>query len=212
GFGLIPSPFSHQPPMNVDTSCARSGDFGWLAFVLRNGFLPSLLGAGAVALVLPLNFATFALWLALLVRSSRRQLRQQRPALAFASVMTQVAVIAAIVTAAHLAPGKTTDRFLDRTITIPEMRMTLAGLAGDADGPRPAWCPFSLSISVPEDERTTVIVFPETTVTLRQFVCAIESRSTLRHRFAHCGNGWTVLWGGDCSFGLHLRQPPTRPN
>ncbi|MGH7138598.1 MAG: hypothetical protein ACREHD_22865, partial [Pirellulales bacterium] len=60
-------------------------------------------------------------------------------------------------------------------------------------------------ISAHDDEKTQVIVFPDTNLTLRQFVGAIESQSTLRHRFGHCGNGSTILWGGDCSFGLHLR-------
>ena len=93
---------------------------------------------------------------------------------------------ALIVAAAHLAPGKTTDRFLDRTITIPKNRMTLGELEGDPDGFAPPWRPFSLSITVPQDESAKTIAFPATTLTLRDFVHAVESQSTLRHRFAHC--------------------------
>ena len=196
--------------MNANTASAGRGNFGGLAFVLKNGLLPVLLGGVGVVTVLPFNFAAFAIWLALLANSARKGLRKQRSTLVVTSVMTQVAVIVAIVTAAHLAPGKTTDRFLDRTITIPESHMTLAELEGDPNGPRPDWSPFFLTISVPDDDKATVITFPETTLTLRQFVRAIESQSTLRHRFAHCGNGWTILWGDDCSFGLHLRHPPNR--
>jgi hypothetical protein len=140
-------------------------------------------------------------------RAGSHELRQESSAFAAAAVMTQVAVFLGIVTAAHLAPGKTTERFLDRAITIPKTRMTLAELEGDSDGPPPEWCPSSVSISVPDDEKTKAIVFPTAELTLRQFVHAIESQSTLRHRFAHCGNGWTIFGGGDCSFGLHLRQP-----
>jgi len=194
--------------MNVNTAGAVCGNSGWLAFVLRNGLLPSLLGTITVVSVLPLNFAAFALWLALLASFVRKQLRQRRSTIAVTSAMMQMAVIVAIVTAAHLASGKMTDRFLDRTILLPKSRMTLGELEGDPDGPRPEWRPFSVSISVPGEEKTKVIVFPETSLTVRQFVCAIESQSTLRHLFAHCGNGWTILWGGDCSFGLHLRHPP----
>jgi hypothetical protein len=197
--------------MNVIEAKPDRRKFGWLAFLLGNGLLPALLGGVAVVSVLPINVAAFAVWLALLAISVQEHLRQQRSGLAITLSTTQVAVIVAIVTAAHLAPGKTTDRFLDRTITIPRSRMTLAELEGDTDGPRPEWCPFSVWISVPDDEKTKVIAFPETTVTLRQFVGAIESQSTLRHRFAHCGNGWTILRGGDCSFGLHVRHPPDRP-
>ena len=197
--------------MNVNTAGAKCGNLAWLAFLLRNAFLPSLLGAVAVVSVVPINFAAFGLWLVLLASCVWKQLRHQRRILAVTAVMIQVAVIVAIVTGAHLAPGKTTDRFLDRTITLPESRMTLEELAGDPNAPRPEWRPFWVRISVPDDEKMQVIVFPETTISLRQFVSSVESQSTLRHRFAHCGNGWTILWGGDCSFGLHLRRPRESP-
>ena len=197
--------------MNVDTSSSGVGGFGWLTFVLWNGLLASLLGALAVVLVFGLNFAVLALWLALLVSSARKQLRQRQPRLAATAVLIQVGVIAIVVIAAHVAPGKTTDQFLDRSITLPKSRLTLAELGGDPEGPRPEWRPFSLSISVPDDERTKEIVFPAARIKLREFVDAVETQSTLRRRFGHCGNGWTILWGGDCSFGLHLRRPPSSP-
>jgi hypothetical protein len=193
--------------MRVDSAHAVGRGFGWFGFVVWNGVVASLLGAVAVVLVLGLNFAVLALWLGLLVSSARKQLRQRRPRLAATGVTIQMVVIGLVVTAAHVAPGKTTDRYLDCTITIPNSRMTLGELGGDPQGPHPEWRPFSLSISVPDDEMTNEIVFPETTITLREFVDAVETQSTLRHRFAHCGNGWTILWGGDCSFGLHLRRP-----
>ena len=193
--------------MSVSAASARSGSFRWLAFVLRNALLPLLLGAVAVVSILPFNFAAFALWFALLASRIRKDVRQQQPNLAVISAIIQVAIMVAVVTAAHLAPGKTTDRFLDRTITLPKSRMTLAELAGDPDEPPPEWRPYSVRISAQNDEKSQVIVFPDTNLTLRQFVGAIESQSTLRHRFGHCGNGWTIIGGGDCSFGLHLRAP-----
>ncbi|MHB8898587.1 MAG: hypothetical protein ACYC6Y_07555 [Thermoguttaceae bacterium] len=197
--------------MSANTAAAKRGNLAWLAFLLRNGFLPAILGAVAVVSVAPINFAAFGLWLVLLASCARIQLRQQCRTLAVAAVMIQVAVIVAIVTGAHLAPGKTTERFLDRTITLPGSRMTLEELAGDPNAPRPERRPFWVGISVPDDEKIQVIVFPERTISLRQFVSAVESQSTLRHRFAHCGNGWTILWGGDCSSGLHLRRPRESP-
>jgi hypothetical protein len=36
---------------------------------------------------------------------------------------------------------------------------------------------------------------------------AIEAQTPLRNRFHHCGNGATVLWGGDCYFGVGFRVP-----
>ncbi len=203
---MHPNPF--QSPVNADSARANWQGFGWLALVWRHGFVPAILAAIGVVSVLPFNFAVFALWMALLVSAVWKQVRQQHPTTAWTSAILQVAVVALIVTAAHLAPGKTADRFLDRTITIPRNRMTLAELEGDPDGFAPQWRPFSLSITVPQDESAKTIAFPATTLTLRDFVHAVESQSTLRHRFAHCGNGGTILWGGDCCFGLHLRRPP----
>lgn len=190
--------------MTVSATSVRNGNFGWRAYALRIVFPPVILGAVAVVLPLPINFAAFVLWLALLASFVRKQLRQQRPPLAVASVLMQVSVIVAIVTSAHLAPVKTTERFLDRTITLPKSRMTLRDLAADPEGSRPEWRPHSVSIHAPDDEKTRVVVFPDTSLTLRQFVGAVESQSSLRHWFSHCGNGSTILWGGDCSFGLHL--------
>jgi hypothetical protein len=200
----------YQPPVNVTAAPAGGEGFHCLAFVLRNVFLPSLLGGIAVVSVIPINFAAFAGWLSFLASNARRQLRQQRPGQAASSTTIQVAVVAAIVTAAHIAPVKTTDRLLDRLITLPKAQMTLGELEGDLDGLPPEWRFSWVRVSVPDDERPKVIAFPDTTMTMRQFVGAIESQSTVRHRFAHCGNGWTILWGGDCSFGMDLRRPPSR--
>lgn len=67
--------------------------------------------------------------------------------------------------------------------------------------------PIKTSVTVPESGSSLILRFPSRRRTLRQFVAAVEKQSSLRHRFAHCVNGSTVLWGGDCSFGLRLRDP-----
>jgi hypothetical protein len=161
-----------------------------------------------VALVLPLNMAALIAWLAWLSYRARHSARSDRRNLAWATVATQVVLMAAVVVAATLAPMKTTERFLDRPLLLPQQAITLAELAGDPDGLPPDWMPRSIYISVPDDERLTLIRFDGSSLTTRQFVDSIERQSTLRHRFAHCGNGTTILWGGDCSFGLYLRRPP----
>lgn len=196
--------------MTVSAETPWDEDPGWLGVALWHVVLPLLLAGVMSVSIPPFNFAAFALWIVFLARTVRGQLRRNRSRLAVASVTLQLAGVAAIVTAAHMAPVKTTDRFLDRTITIPKSRMTLAELEGEPDGPRPDWRPFAVSVVVPASERNHVIAFAGTTLTLHEFVDAVESQSTLRHRFAHCGNGWTVLWGGDCSFGLCLCRPSDR--
>ncbi len=112
-----------------------------------------------------------------------------------------------IYTLAYLAPVKTTDRFLERSIRLPASELSLAEIAGSPNELPPEWYPRSIGFSVPEIARQNTVTFPATAITLRQFVDAIEEQTELRHRFAHCGNGSTILWGGDCSMGLHFWQP-----
>jgi hypothetical protein len=64
---------------------------------------------------------------------------------------------------------------------------------------------------VPPEAEETEIDFPKLEMTLREFVVAVESQSKLRHRFGHCGNGSTILFGGNCSFGLHFYDPTQFP-
>jgi hypothetical protein len=196
----------YQAPLTGDTPNAGN-DLLTLRFLGYNLLFSACCGAAVVVLIMGLNFFAFAFWLAAVIWVARTELRMGHQMRAGMAVVVQGAGMVVIVIAAVLAPGKTTERFLDRTITIPNAQMTLSELAGSPDEPKPEWCPFLLSISVPENERATVIDFPGKTISLRQFVDSVEHQSTLRHRFMHCGNGYTVLWGGDCCFGLRLRHP-----
>jgi hypothetical protein len=127
--------------------------------------------------------------------------------LAVASVMTHVTTMLLVIIGAVNAPVKTTDHVLGHMITLPQAKMTLAEIGGDPDGLPPDWRPRLLHVFVPADEASQEIAFRSTTISLQEFVNTVEAQSTLRHRFGHCGNGSTILWGGDCSFGLHLRRP-----
>ena len=166
-----------------------------------------LLGLAIVALVLPLSAAALIAWVALLSYRALHLKRTGRRNLAWATVVTQVLLMGAVVVAAHLAPMKTTEHFLDRTLVLPRQELTLADLAGEPDALRPEWMPRWISITAADEERLTLIRFDSAMLTTRQFVGTVERQSTLRHRFSHCGNGWTVLWGGDCCFGLYMRRP-----
>jgi hypothetical protein len=58
-----------------------------------------------------------------------------------------------------------------------------------------------------DSDRDAFVRWPSSRPTLREFIEAIESQTLLRHEFGHCGNGWTLLRGGDCSFGLVIQDP-----
>lgn len=81
--------------------------------------------------------------------------------------------------------------------------MTLAELADPVEH---GWNRFyNCSVSVSEGLADRTVQFPSRELRVGEFIAAVESQTPLRHRFGHCGNGFTVLWGGDCSFGLHFR-------
>jgi hypothetical protein len=173
-----------------------------MGLIFWNVLIAAAFGIATVAL--PFPFVSLAIWLGALFWSVRKQ-HGARPT---AKVVLQAATMVLIIVAAIKAPVKTTERFLTRTIELPKTTMTLAEIESSPTyGPAPHWLPVSIHVKVEPDEQSTEIAFPSTEITVREFVSVIESQSTLRHRFGHCGNGSTILHGGDCSFGLSLRRP-----
>lgn len=173
----------------------------WTSSLIWNALVASVFGF--VAVVFPFPFITLAIWLGVLLLSARKK----HGARAGVGIALQIGIMVLIIIAAVKAPVKTTEQFLDRTIELPKKSMTLGEIEGDPNQPKPEWRPFSIHVRVEPDEKENEVTFPSTSLTLREFVVAIESQSTLRHRFGHCGNGSTILYGGDCSFGLSLRRP-----
>jgi hypothetical protein len=125
------------------------------------------------------------------------------------TLVIHVVAGAIIVAAAIAAPVKTTEKVLDRLVELPATTLTLAEMDREHNFDQTdPWLPRQVWISPPPEAAETPIHFPAKTITLREFVGAIEQQSNLRHRFSHCGNGSSILYGGDCSFGLHLRANP----
>jgi hypothetical protein len=110
-----------------------------------------------------------------------------------------------IVLVAAVAPGKVEDRQRARHITMPKQVMTLAELAEPVEH---GWHRFYYcSVNVPTGQADRLVWFPSRELTVGEFISAVEAQTPLRHRFHHCGNGYTILWGGDCSFGLRFHAP-----
>jgi hypothetical protein len=59
-------------------------------------------------------------------------------------------------------------------------------------------------------DASQVVEWPARELSLRQFVEALETQTDLRHRFLSCGNGYSLLKGPDCGFGMILRNPAPR--
>lgn len=122
-----------------------------------------------------------------------------------ATLVTYVAVTAVVVVAAILAPVKTTERVLDTRLILPKSDLTLAEMDRGQNFENTEWLPQYISVASTPDNADQEVRFGETNVSLREFVDTIERQSELRHRFRHCGNGSSILFGGDCCFGLGLR-------
>jgi hypothetical protein len=114
--------------------------------------------------------------------------------------VTSVVTIAAV-----LAPVKTTERVLEHPLVLPKTELTLAEMDREADFKSTQWLPRYIYVATTSENADAQIRFRSTEITLREFIDTIESQSKLRHRFMHCGNGSSILFGGDCCFGLRLR-------
>jgi len=122
------------------------------------------------------------------------------------TLATYATVTAVIVVAAILAPVKTTEQVLDRPLALPKTELTLAEMDPDANYESTRWLPRYIHVATDSDSAAKPIRFRAKDITLREFVETIEAQSTLRHRFWHCGNGYSILFGGDCCFGLSLHK------
>ncbi|WP_435015615.1 hypothetical protein TA3x_003159 [Tundrisphaera sp. TA3] len=169
---------------------------------LMHGLATLVLGGVAVVTPLPINLVAFGLWAWLVGRWARRPGRAGGRSGVAEWVVPAVLMIA-LLAAAEAAPVKVVDRMKARRIALPRRELTLGEMA-EPD----AWNRFArLPSELPADLAGRVVRFPEGEITIGEFIAAVERQTPLRHRFGHCGNGSTILWGGDCSFGLSFLLP-----
>lgn len=158
----------------------------------------------AVTIVaLPMGYIMMALpWIIVVAVASKRETERGRGAFTFA---TYVVVTLAVVVAAVLAPVKTTERLLERPMVLPKTELAIAEMDRETNFENAQWLPRYIYVAATSENADQQIRFRATDITLREFIDTIESQSALRHRFMHCGNGSSILFGGDCCFGLRLR-------
>jgi len=158
----------------------------------------------AVAIVaIPMGHILMAIpWIVVVAVASKRETKRGRGAFTFA---TYAIVTLFVVVAAVLAPVKTTERVLERQLVLPKTDLTFAEMDRENNFENTQWLPRFIYVATTSENADKQIRFRETDITLREFVDTIESQSELRYRFIHCGNGSSILFGGDCCFGLRLR-------
>jgi hypothetical protein len=156
------------------------------------------LGAVLVATPLPINLAALIIWAMLVARWVKRQAKARGRWAGAAELAIQFAIMSVLVLAAYSAPVKIVDHVKARRVILPKQAMTIDEVYDS----------LLHGISIPDDLTGQVIRFPSRDLTVKELIAAIEAQTPLRHSFRHCGNGYTILWGGDCSFGLSFRVPP----
>lgn len=158
------------------------------------------LGAGILVVILPLviNWLVFLVWAAFLLFFCLRDDSFRRG-------MIHAGVMLVIVAAAFAAPVKREPWIRAREMKVPAIRMTLEEIEEYHQLHR-EWIPTPATIASPPEELKSMISFPAKQMTVGEFIVVLESQSTLRHYFSHCGNGSSILFGGDCCFGLHFRS------
>jgi predicted PurR-regulated permease PerM len=182
----------------------------WLSpsFFLWHTLVPVVLAYILVAMPLLIGWMAGLLWFVLLMTTVRRYERRAQPRGALCAAALEVVIVVAIVAMAVAAPGKTRDKVLDRPVKLPKAEMTLAEIKELAEeGPRRESFPIHLSVRLQEADAATNVLFAREEMSLQEFVAAVESQTPIRHRFHSCGNGYTILEGEDCSFGMSLRRP-----
>lgn len=123
-----------------------------------------------------------------------------------ATLTTYVAVTALVVVAAILAPVKSVNEVLDRTVYLPKAALTLREMDWEANPQVRQWVSCPMYVHTTKNNADTKITFRSTEITLREFIQTIEEQSPLRHGFRHCGNGSSILFGGDCCFGVTIEE------
>jgi hypothetical protein len=163
-----------------------------------------------VATPMPIDYAAFALWIILLLGWTLPRRGERGRVASWSELVCHLAIMIAIVQWAIHAPVKTVDRLMAQHIVLPRQSLELyelEELSLTIPGGKPHIC-----TSGPDDLAKRVVDFPARDLTVAQLIATIESQTPYRHQFGHCGNGRTILWGGDCSFGLRFYRYAAEDN
>jgi hypothetical protein len=173
------------------------------AFLLPGHLLTALI-CSALIVAMPMGFVFFLPYLIFIAVVGIRAAKRGRAA---ATLLSYAIITPLVVVGAALAPVKTTEKILENRLQLPRSEITLAELDDEARFEQlHDWLPGYVHITSPPDASAQRVRFRSKEITLREFVATIEGQSTLRHRFSHCGNGSSILFGGDACFGLYLRE------
>lgn len=123
-------------------------------------------------------------------------------------LLTQVVAFLTVTLVAHLAPTKMQYDHYSERVHLPKADFTVHELEDMAATARPGDFPVNLSITFENCPDTKRIRFASVNISLGDLIDTIERQSPLRHRFLHCGNAYSILWGYPPSYYLAFRDAP----
>ena len=177
-----------------------------LDLTIRGHALFAACAAGLLVLT-PLDWRATVIvaWMAALLIALIAQARRREYGRALMALPIQLAVGAAILYLASIAPVKHRDRLMAMPVKLPHDEMSLSELQRFAEGEGRRAFPLPIWISCPQPFADARVRWPSTKLTVREFVGGIEIQSPLRHQVHSCGTGSTLLFGGS-PLGLSLSR------
>ncbi len=187
--------------MNADINMLRK------SLSISDFLVSAIFGTITAVSVVPFSLIALLVFCVTLFGAARARVRSGRARFATVNFVVSIMLFGGILaTAAGYRPSKIEEQFLRREINLPVTQMTLADLSDAAAYDRQTF-PITISFSFADADKEKLIKWHRHDVTLGEFLDGIESQSVLRRRFIHCANGYTILHGGNCSFGLYVRDP-----
>lgn len=175
------------------------------ALLIRGIVWTTALGMVVVVMPIPINMLAMLVWAIAFVRGLRRGDWAERSGIRRANAIMQCVLMTGLIVGATYAPYKKTEEILARRVTLPKARMTLGELRDWIEIPSPSsGLPVRIIPSFDPREENQWVDWTARELSVREFLTELEEQTDLRHRFASCGNGWTLLGGEDCSFGIRL--------
>ncbi|MFN3150089.1 hypothetical protein [Bremerella sp.] len=167
-------------------------------------------------IVLPVVFGTLfvlhvilmlgvsSVWFALLYIRSNSRRDKNLTLLPLPGTLVAVGLFTTIVLAAHwYQPTKWEQQLMERRVALPTNEILLADLSfyfSRRNEDRPVLSSFTFR----QEDRDKIIHLPSKNPTVRETLEAIQRDAGIEGRFLHCGNGYSVLFGPDCCFGLNV--------
>lgn len=179
----------------------ESADISWWSFG-GDALFAVLVGWITAVTVFPLLVFALFFFIVSAYSVGRARIEDGHGRRAIVGAIVAVAFFCSVVgAAAAYQPTKAGRQRLAQPLTLPAAKMTLAELAYLASYERDVF-PILAHFSFRDADQRVAVDFRKRTMTLGEFFDAMDEQTELQYRINYCANGYTVLWGNSCCFGV----------